>query len=250
LPQARIEKPGAGTYDGPVKEKILSGGKPVTAVVLAGGRGRRMKADKAGLDVGGRTLLEHVLAQVEPLFDEVLVCLSPGQSPPFGRKRAGKSGGPPSAKGAAAEFRFRVIEDDVAGLGPLAGILAGLKAARNDAGMIIACDIPDIDADLLEAVAGASGDPEIAVPSGPSGLYEPLFALYRKSLIPRIEALLASGERSILPLFDRCRVAVVPFDDPDRIRNLNTRADYEGYLRSRGGRKPGRSTARKRASPR
>ncbi|MCK7483867.1 MAG: NTP transferase domain-containing protein [Candidatus Moduliflexus flocculans] len=56
-----------------MKRKIRCGGKPMTAIVLAGGRGRRMKADKAGLDVGGRTLLEHVLAQIEPYFDEVLV---------------------------------------------------------------------------------------------------------------------------------------------------------------------------------
>ncbi|MCK7483600.1 MAG: NTP transferase domain-containing protein [Candidatus Moduliflexus flocculans] len=71
-----------------MKRKIRCAGEPMTAIVLAGGRGRRMKADKAGLDVGGRTLLEHVLAQIEPYFDEVLVSLSPGQSLRFGERRA------------------------------------------------------------------------------------------------------------------------------------------------------------------
>jgi molybdopterin-guanine dinucleotide biosynthesis protein A len=218
----------------------------VTAIVLAGGRSRRMRADKAGLDVGGRTLLEHVLAQVEPLFDEVLVSRSPGRSLPIRPRQAAKGKGLPRPQPSGAEVLLRVIPDDVAGLGPLAGILAGLKAARNDAGMVIACDIPDIETALLEAVVRAAGDVEISVPVGPSGLYEPLFALYRKSVIPAIEGLLASGERSILPLFGRCRTAVVELEDAGRIRNLNTRDDYASYLRSIGKTGPARSAARAR----
>lgn len=221
-----IEKPSAGPYDGPMPERIRCGGKPVTAIVLAGGRGRRMAADKAGLDVGGRTLLELVLDQVGPLFEEILISVSPGQRLPL-------EPGP----------AFRVVEDETPGLGPLAGILAGLKAARNDACMVIACDIPEIDRALLEALARTTCGSEITVAVGPSGLYEPLFALYRKSVIPRIEALLASGERSILPLFDRCRTVIVQFDDPGRLRNLNTREDLASYLRTMGGSKGARPHA-------
>jgi molybdopterin-guanine dinucleotide biosynthesis protein A len=203
---------------GGVKRKIRCAGKPMTALVLAGGCGRRMKADKAGLDVGGRTLLEHVLAQIEPYFDEVLVSLSPGRSPRFGeRTRAGT---------------LRIVEDATPGLGPLGGMLAGLKAARHEACAVVACDIPDIDVPLLRSLARAARDADIAVPIGPAGLREPLFAVYRKSVVPEVEALLAGGVRSILPLYERSRTAVVRFEDAGRIRNLNTRADYESYLRS------------------
>jgi molybdopterin-guanine dinucleotide biosynthesis protein A len=205
---------------GTMRRKIRSGGRPMTAVVLAGGRGRRMKADKAGLDVGGRTLLEHVLAQVEPLFDEVLVSLSPGQdAPPL-----------------PAASRARAVPDARPGLGPIGGLLAGLKAARTEACAVIACDIPEIDVPLLRTLAEAAADAEIAVPVGPSGLHEPLFAVYRRSIIPEIESLLGRGERSLLPLYKTCRTAVVRFDEPGRIRNLNTREDYEDFLRLHLGR--------------
>lgn len=201
---------------GGVTETITCGGREMTALVLAGGRGRRMGADKAGLDIGGRTLLEHVLVQIEPLFDEILVSISDGR--------------PPGTAGRARRRTdIRLVVDDVPGQGPVGGILAGLKAARNDACLAVACDIPDIDLDLLRLLARTACWSEIAVPVGPAGLYEPLFAVYRKSVIPRIEGLLASGERSLLPLFDRCRTAVVQFEDAGRIRNLNTRADYEAY---------------------
>lgn len=214
---------------GAMSGRITCGGKPMTAIVLAGGRSRRMKADKAGLDVGGRTLLEHVLAQIGPLVDEVVVSLSPGQALPFRPKPAGE-----------AEAALRVVVDDASGLGPLAGVLAGLKAARNEAGLVVACDIPEIDLGLVRELARTACWSEITVPVGPSGLHEPLFAVYRKSVIPAIEALLAAGERSLLPLFERCRTAVVQFEEAGRIRNLNTREDYEAYLAALKT-KPGRS---------
>ncbi len=214
---------------GAMSGRITCGGKPMTAIVLAGGRSRRMKADKAGLDVGGRTLLEHVLAQIGPLVDEVVVSLSPGQALPFRPKPAGE-----------AEAALRVVVDDASGLGPLAGVLAGLKAARNEAGLVVACDIPEIDLELVRELARTACWSEITVPVGPSGLHEPLFAVYRKSVIPAIEALLAAGERSLLPLFERCRTAVVQFEEAGRIRNLNTREDYEAYLAALKT-KPGRS---------
>lgn len=202
----------------------------MTAIVLAGGRGRRMRADKAGLDVGGRTLLEHVLGQIAPYFDEVLVSVSPGQRP------APRSGGgkPRTARrnmfsGVSAPTA-RFVEDETPGLGPLGGILSGLKTAGNDACAVVACDIPEIDLPLLRSLARAAREADIAVPVGPSGFYEPLFAVYRASLVPEIEALLSGGERSILPLFERCRTVVVRFEEAGRLGNLNTRGDYETYL--------------------
>jgi len=202
---------------GGVINKVRCGGKPMTAVVLAGGRGSRMKADKSRLRVGGRTLLEHVLAQLGGRFDEVLVSVSAGQDVRLP---------------AAVRARARFVEDEQPDLGPLGGILAALKAAKNEACAVVACDIPDVDLPLLRSLARAAGQADIAVPVGPAGHYEPLFAVYRKSVVPEIEALLRTKERSVLPLYERCRTAVVGFRDPGRLRNLNTRADYEAYVRS------------------
>jgi molybdopterin-guanine dinucleotide biosynthesis protein A len=203
---------------GTVTRKIRCAGRPMTAIVLAGGRGRRMMADKAGLDVGGRTLLEHVLAQLSPRFDEILISVSPGRS----QRIEG------------------VVEDEAPDLGPLGGIMAGLKAAANDACAVIACDIPDIDLPLLRSLARAAAAADIAVPVDPMGRREPLFAIYRRSVVPAIDALLRSGERSVLPLFGQCRTAAVDTGDGRRLRNLNTRGDYESYLIALAGRRPKR----------
>lgn len=217
---------------GGMKRKIRCGGKPMTAIILAGGRGRRMKADKALLEVGGRTLLEHVLAQIGPYFDEVLISISPGQDPrPFLSTGTSRSHRPASPSRSAAS-PIRVVPDETPGLGPIGGLLAGLKAARNDACLVVACDIPEVPSPLLRSLARAAGDTEIAVAVDPAGHYEPLFAVYRRSIIPAIESLLKAGERSLLPLYKSCRTAVVRLDHKRRLRNLNTRADFETYIRS------------------
>jgi FdhD protein len=107
-----------------------------------------------------------------------------------------------------------------------------LKAAANDASAVVACDIPDINVSFLRSLARAAGGAEIAVPVEPAGHFEPLFAVYRKSAVPAIEELLQAGERSILPLFGRCRTTVLRIEDAAWPRNLNTPADYESYILS------------------
>jgi len=205
-----------------VNPKIRCAGRPVTVIVLAGGRGSRMKADKAGLPVPGGTLLERVLGQVGPLFDEVLVSLSPGQEITAPR-RAGEAAGLPMSG---------TVVDEMPDLGPLGGILAGLRAAVNDVCAVVACDIPDVHVPLVRRLVKAARDAEIAVPVTAQGKFEPLFAVYAKAVIPKIEELIRDGERSLIPLFDRCRTERVPLKKTDGLRNLNTRADYEEYLES------------------
>jgi len=219
---------------GGMKRKIRCGGRPMTAIVLAGGRGRRMNADKTRLDVGGKTLLEHILVQIEPHFDEILISISPGQDPqPVLSARASRPRRPASPSRSAAS-PIRVVTDEIPRLGPIGGLLAGLKAAKNDACLVVACDIPEVSAPLLRSLARAARDAEIAVAVDPAGHYEPLFGVYRRSIIPAIESLLKAGERSLLPLYKVCLTAVVRLDDNRRLRNLNTQADYEAWLRSWG----------------
>jgi molybdopterin-guanine dinucleotide biosynthesis protein A len=203
-----------------------------------------MKTDKARLPVRGETLLERVVRQVGPYFDQVLVSVSPGQAVSVRKAVGGKRGsartrktGRPARQRKAQEARgpgLEIVEDEVPQLGPLGGILAGLKASANDVCAVVACDIPDVNVPLLRKLVRALSDSEIAVPVTPAGQYEPLFAVYTKAVIPRIERLLRSGERSLIPLFRRCRTVSLRLDDAGRLRNLNTRQDYEAYLRSLG----------------
>ena len=187
------------------------GRKSASLIILAGGKSRRMRADKANLPIPGGTLIGRALLQVEGMFDEVLISVSRGQ--------------------AVDAPACRIVEDAAPGQGPLAGILAGLKAAKNDVCAVLACDIPDIDVDFLKGLIAKAHDFDIAVPVSSGGFFEPLFAVYRRSVIPAIEALVQEGDFSILTLFDRCRTRKVKLNDSGWLRNLNTPEDFKKYLR-------------------
>ncbi len=192
--------------------KLSCAGRPVSLIVLAGGKSRRMRTDKARLPLPGGTMVERVLAQVEGFFDEVLVSVSRAQAQAFPGRRT--------------------VVDVVEGLGPMAGIFAGLKAARNETCAVLACDIPDIDVRLLGSLIRQADGRDVVVPVNPGRLLEPLFAVYSRRLIPLIEGSLRAGEYSLLPLIEGVRTLKVKTGNNVRIRNLNTPEDYRNYLRS------------------
>src|SRR5438046_2103958 len=104
-----------------------------TAAILAGGGGRRLGGvDKALIEIGGRPIIERQLAVLRPLFDEVLVVA-----------------GDPARY---ARFGARPVRDLSPGLGPLAGLEAALAAASSDAVVVVACDLPFLDAALVSLV--------------------------------------------------------------------------------------------------
>ena len=192
-------------------------GRPVSLIVLAGGTSRRMKQDKARLLVENEPLIEKILKQAEGYFDEVLLSVSKGQRLDF--------------------VSCPQIEDEHEGQGPLAGILSGLKAAAHDVCVVAACDIPEIDMGFIGRMLEASEGCEIVVPSSAEGKFEPLLAVYKKSVIPKIEKLLATSNRQVLALFDLCRTRVLKMGDSSWLRNLNTPEDYKAYLQALGRKK-------------
>jgi len=184
-------------------------------VILAGGLSRRMGRDKASLPAADGTLIEHLARRLAPVVDETIV--------------AGGSG-LPTLPG------VRMVDDLYPGLGPLAGIQAGMRAARSTRVWVVACDLPDVDPALASLLLGLAGDVDAVVPridSEPQGVC----AVYDRALAPRIDGLLAAGERRVKMLLAASNVRYVTTDelrvvDPElrSFRNINTPADYQAWL--------------------
>lgn len=108
-----------------------------SAIVLCGGRSSRMRRDKAGLPFGGETLLARVARLAGEAAGDVVLVAREGQLLPGGVSHvAGVDQWP------GAEPRHRVVRDPAEGLGPLAGIAAGLAAIRGTRALVVACDMP------------------------------------------------------------------------------------------------------------
>ncbi len=179
---------------------------PATAILLAGGGSTRMGQDKTMLPIDGQPMIKYVYERIEPHFSQTLV--------------SSNNAGLHDFLGAT------VVPDDVAGRGPLVGIASALKASTSDVNFVMACDMPDVDTALIRAMLRQAGDCDAVVPKVGADLYEPLFAVYRKSALPAIEQVLQSGSNRVIDCFDRCKVKYL--DLPGReFRNINTKAEYK-----------------------
>ncbi|MFP4346454.1 MAG: molybdenum cofactor guanylyltransferase [Anaerolineales bacterium] len=183
---------------------------PYTGVVLAGGRSERLGRDKRRLLVEGEPLLAWVVARLRPLVREVVVVTRKAEPLPL--------------------LDVRRVTDRYPGMGVLAGVHAGLEAAREPWAYVVAGDLPLLNADLLRALAALAGEGcDVVVPRW-RGELEPLHALYRPSACASAaEAALRQGRRRIVAFYAHVRVceleeAAVARIDPEgrSFFNVNT----------------------------
>jgi molybdopterin-guanine dinucleotide biosynthesis protein A len=178
-----------------------------SGAILAGGQATRFGGrDKSALLVDGRTILDHQIAALAPAVDQVVI---------VGGERA-------------------TVHDIVPGCGPLGGLHAALTAARGDAVLLVACDMPYLSTPFLAHLLSLAAGVDIVVPQTERG-YHPLCAVYTRACLEPAAARLADRRLRMRELVGSMRTRVVPIDeirrfgDPDRLlANVNTPAEYAG----------------------
>ncbi len=181
----------------------------VAAIILAGGMSQRMQRDKSMLPIEGVPMIERIHGQLRPHFQQTLVSANDVEKYAF--------------------LGTRVVPDSIAGLGPLMGIASALEASRYDLNFVTACDMPDVNMALVRRMLREAEDFDAVVPID-GGLIEPLFAVYRKSVIGAFQDVLAQGKRRIRDAFDACRINYLDITAAGPLKNLNTRQDYVGFI--------------------
>jgi molybdopterin-guanine dinucleotide biosynthesis protein A len=200
----------------------------VSGVIMAGGASQRLARNKALERIGGKALIERVVDSVVPLTTEVLVVVAQPE-------QAAALHLPPSV---------RVVSDRYPGRGSLGGIFTGVDASAEPWSLVVACDMPFLNRELLRHLIGESADIDVVVPRL-AGQPEPLHALYSKACLVPMERMVRAGDLKIAPLFEAVRVRYVDEEMIDRIDprhlsffNINTQADLEEarrLLREAGG---------------
>jgi molybdopterin-guanine dinucleotide biosynthesis protein A len=193
------------------------------AIVLCGGKSTRMGTSKALLPFGPETMLQRVIRLLAGVVSPIVVVAAVDQSLP------------------QLPGDVIITRDEQAGRGPLEGLRAGLKALPTDveAAYVTGCDVPLLEPAFVREMLALAKGVDIAVMEI-DGLPHPLSAVYRRSVLPHVEDLLAANRLRPVFLFDRVKTRRVRRNeitaDPElrTLRNLNTHADYEQALADAG----------------
>jgi molybdopterin-guanine dinucleotide biosynthesis protein A len=186
---------------------------PFTGAVLTGGASRRMGRDKALVDVDGRALAAIVADALHGAGADGPVLAIGGDRP------------------ALALMGLEPVADDHPGEGPLAGIITALSRAHHEDVVVLACDLPGVDADAVRLVLAALADEpdaHVAAAVDGDGRVQPLHAAWRRSTLPRVQEALERGERSVRRMMVDLVVVAVPGVDPLALADVDTPAELAG----------------------
>lgn len=186
----------------------------ISGIILAGGQGRRMGGVDKGLQVlAGKPMIGHVIARLAPQVDEILINANQNLE-------------------SYAKFGYSVVPDVTGGFaGPLAGLQAGLRAAKHPLVVTAPCDSPFLPEDLVARLRAAMGDKDLAVAKTGTQAH-PVFAMVHRNILDHLTQYLAGGGRKIDAWYASLKVVEVPFDDEaESFRNINTREELREHQR-------------------
>ena len=177
-----------------------------SALILAGGRGQRMGGrDKGLIDWQGEPLVAHVHRVLRPLTDDLVISCNRNQQ-------------------AYRAYADQLVGDAEADFpGPLAGVIAGLKVARHEWVVLLACDAPLVDRGLIEGLLRLAVTSDSAAMVRQGGYWQPMFSVLPARVLPVLEQAWAAGERSLQKALLREAVQRLECANDDRrLSNFNS----------------------------
>jgi molybdenum cofactor guanylyltransferase len=189
----------------------------LTAIILTGGKSSRMGRPKALLPFGNEPLIAQIVRTLKRKFKQIVVVAAPGQDLPV--------------------LPAKVVRDEVAYQGPVGGIYYGLKAANESAAFVTSCDAAFLSLPLIAHLTSQIPHYDVVVPYW-QNRFQPLHAVYRRSVLSLLKEQLERGELRPIFLYDRVRTYKVSEEeirrfDPEGLSffNMNAPEDYAQALR-------------------
>lgn len=187
--------------------------KHITTIILAGGKSSRMGQDKGLLRYHKKPFIQHIMEEARPVSDEIMIVSDNTQYDVFCLKR---------------------ISDIIKNTGPLGGIYSGLHHSTTDKNLVLSCDIPMINTEILEKLIHRSYecDAEIILTQA-DGKAMPLIALYRKSCVNKLKDLLLKGERKLQTAINQFRNSTLVLEESllTATTNINSPEDLRALLK-------------------
>jgi molybdenum cofactor guanylyltransferase len=183
----------------------------LTGVIIAGGRSSRMGVEKGLVHFDGKPLIMYPLELLKELCSNVII----------------------SANSTVFDFlELPVIADKMPGGAPMIGIYSGLLAAYTDYILVLSCDMPLINIELLQHIIDSSDGTKATV-AWHNGFAEPLCGIYHRDLITEFERHISEEKFKLVTFLEKVNGRFIEineslsFYNPELFLNVNTPGDLE-----------------------
>lgn len=188
----------------------------VSCIALAGGKSTRLGRNKLAERIGEKSLLERVIDILTCLNGEIiLVTAKDSDLPQFGD-----------------HSEVKIVEDIFPGKGSIGGIYTGLVISNSFYNLVIACDMPFLNPNLLKYMIAVSEGYDVVVPRIKGEIFEPLHAVYSKNCIEPLERLIKNDVFRIIELYPLVKVKYLDDSeiekfDPQKLSFFNINTENE-----------------------
>ncbi|HUV02261.1 MAG TPA: molybdenum cofactor guanylyltransferase [Desulfobacteria bacterium] len=191
-----------------------------TVLILAGGKGQRFHSrDKCFIMLDGKPLIQRAIDNLWSAADEIIVAARDEQQ---GARIS-----------TTIPDKIALVFDPLKGVGPLAGILSGLERSSSSFSLIVGCDMPFVNKEVVEFLFAVAerGDYDAVVPRWENGMVEPLHAVYkREAMLAAVRDAIEHGDKKLFNVLSQLKnVEFLPINEIREInpelttfRNINT----------------------------
>jgi molybdopterin-guanine dinucleotide biosynthesis protein A len=191
----------------------------ITSIILAGGRSSRLGREKLAEVIAGKSLIERAISSLISLSQEILIVISQKQ-----------------ARSSLSLYTYpeaKTVVDLYPAKGSLIGIYTGLVHSSNFLNVVVACDMPFLNLELLCYMVKIAPGFDVIIPRIDDQM-EPLHAVYSKNCLRPMESLIKQDNLKVTAFFHSVKVRYVEKEeldrfDPERLSffNINTEADLK-----------------------
>lgn len=139
----------------------------ITGIILSGGKSTRMGVNKSFLKIGEQFVIEKIFNVMKSVFSELIIITNEPELYEF--------------------LGVKTYKDIYTDVGPIAGIHSGLTHSKTEKNFVISCDMPLINAEVIQSIIEYPGNAQVKVPFA-DGFIQQLCGLYSKTLLNLIES--------------------------------------------------------------
>lgn len=187
--------------------------KNANGYILAGGKSSRMGTDKGLLHFEGKPMIQYVIEQMQPLFDNLVIV---SNNPEY------------------EKFGLEVIPDLIKDIGPAGGIYTALNHSDCQLNFMVSCDMPFVTREAIDFIFKNQNESQIVLVEN-QGKLEPLFGIYSKDCEEKWLQLIQQNTIKLQQMVSNFKLKTIPVENSEIFaasffKNINTQEDFNNAL--------------------